>query len=60
MAYGEGRSKRELKRIARDYAATDDTKTYVVTTAKGTRLIARGINSAKALAGGDGTYKAKR
>lgn len=57
MAYGEGRGKKELARIAREYAKSDDDKTYVVTTAKGTRLIANGINSAKALAGKDGTYQ---
>jgi len=59
MPYGEGRSKRELDRIARDYAKTDDNATYEVTTATGSRLTTTGINSAKALAGKDGSIKKK-
>ncbi|MDT4994988.1 MAG: hypothetical protein QOH97_4880 [Actinoplanes sp.] len=59
MPYGEGYTKRELKKIARDYAKTDDNATYEVTTAKGSRLTVRGTNSAKAVAGKDGTYKKK-
>lgn len=51
--------KAEARRQAAEYRRTDDNKTYEVTTAKGTKLIARGINSAKALAGKDGTYKKK-
>ncbi len=57
MPYGEGYSDKELRRIQREYAKSDDDATYEVTTAKGTRLIANGINSAKALAGKTGTYK---
>lgn len=49
--------KREARRAAREYARTDDAKSYVVITAKGTRLHCRGINSARALAGKDGTYE---
>ena len=44
---------------ARRYRATDDNHTYEVTTGKGTRLTAKGINSAKVLAGKDGTYRKK-
>lgn len=51
--------KRQARREAAAYARTDDDHTYEVTTAKGTRLIAQGINSAKALAGKDGAYKRK-
>lgn len=57
MPYGEGRSKRELKKIARDYAKTDDNATYEVTTPKGSRIKVQGINSAKAVAGKDGTFR---
>lgn len=57
MPYGQGRSKRELERIAQEYARTDDDKTYEVTTAMGTILIAQGINSARVLAGKDGTFR---
>lgn len=57
MPYGEGRSKQELKKIARDYARTDDTKIYEVTTLQGTKIKVSGINSAKAVAGKDGTYE---
>lgn len=57
MPYGEGRSDRELKRIAREYTKTDDNASYEVTTSKGTRIKVTGINSAKAVAGKDGTYK---
>jgi len=59
VPYGEGYTKRELKKIARDYAKTDDDATYEVTTSKGTRLTVSGINSAKAVAGKDGTYTKK-
>lgn len=59
MPYGEGYTKRELKKIARDYAKTDDNATYEVTTARGTKLRVSGINSAKAVAGKDGTYRKK-
>jgi hypothetical protein len=49
--------KAAARRTARRYAETDDNITYVVTTAKGTRLIVTGINSAKAVAGKDGTIE---
>lgn len=49
----------EARRAAREYAKTDDSHTYEVTTAKGTRIKVTGINSAKAVAGKDGTYKRK-
>ncbi|MCG5460866.1 hypothetical protein MED01_004292 [Micromonospora sp. MED01] len=58
----EDRTPDEKKRArteARRYKATDDNHTYEVTTSKGTRLTASGINSAKALAGKDGTYRKK-
>jgi hypothetical protein len=59
MPYGEGYSKRALAKIAREYAKTDDNATYEVTTAKGSKLTVSGINSAKAVAGKDGTYRKK-
>jgi hypothetical protein len=37
------------------YRDSDDDKTYRVTTANGTRLVVQGINSARAVAGKDGT-----
>ena len=48
--------KAQARREAAERAKTDDNHIYVVTTAKGTRLIARGINSARVLAGKDGTF----
>lgn len=51
--------KAEARRAAAEYRRTDDNKTYEVTTAKGSKLIVSGINSAKAVAGRDGTYKEK-
>lgn len=59
MPYGEGYSDEDLKKIQRDYAKTDDNHTYQVVTAKGSRLTVKGINSARAVAGKDGTYKRK-
>ncbi|MBW8792148.1 MAG: hypothetical protein JF597_00655 [Streptomyces sp.] len=58
----EDRSKKEkaeARRFAAKYRATDDNKTYEVVTAKGTRITVSGINSAKAVAGKDGTYREK-
>lgn len=57
---GQGRSDEEYDRIAKEYAATDDDKTYEVVTAGGSRFVAQGINSAKTLAGKDGTFTAKK
>jgi hypothetical protein len=51
--------KAEARRDAQAYARTDDNHTYEVTTPKGTKLTAKGINSAKVLAGKGGTYKKK-
>lgn len=45
---------------AAKYARTDDDKTYVVTTSKGTRLTVKGRNSAQVVAGKDGTITEKR
>lgn len=45
----------EALRAAAERDATDDNHLYVVTTSKGTRLLARGINSARVLAGTDGS-----
>jgi hypothetical protein len=53
------REKAEARRQAAEYRRTDDNNTYVVTTAKGTRLTVKGINSAKATAGKGGTFKKK-
>ena len=53
------KQKAEARQQAREYGKTDDNHTYEVTTAKGTRLIVQGINSAKAVAGKDGTYRRK-
>lgn len=57
MPYGEGYTDAELARMQREYAKTDDDSTYEVTTAKGSKFKAQGINSAKVLAGKDGTIK---
>ncbi|HEX5543642.1 MAG TPA: hypothetical protein VFX60_19165 [Micromonospora sp.] len=57
MPYGQGRTNRELKKAARDYAKTDDTHTYEITTPAGTVITVNGINSAKAVAGKDGTIR---
>jgi hypothetical protein len=51
--------KRQARKEAAEYRRTDDNETYVVTTSKGTRLTVSGINSAKAVAGKDGTFKKK-
>ena len=51
--------KKQAMTDARRYKARDDNHTYEVTTSKGTRLTAKGINSAKVLAGKDGTYRKK-
>lgn len=40
---------------AAGYRDSDDNKTYRVVTANGTRLVVQGINSARAVAGKDGT-----
>ena len=57
MPYGRGHSKAELDQAKQD----NDTTTYIVTTACGSKLIASGEQSAKVLAGKDGTYqKAKQ
>lgn len=56
----EDRTKAEKKaarKAAADYRRTDDQHTYEVTTSKGTRITVQGINSAKAVAGKDGTYR---
>ncbi|TDB81488.1 hypothetical protein [Micromonospora sp. KC721] len=49
--------KKKARTEARRRQATDDSHTYEVVTGKGTRLTARGINSARVLAGKDGTYR---
>ncbi len=59
MPYGEGYTDKQLRRARREYAKTDDNATYEVVTPKGTRLTVSGINSAKAVAGTDGTYRKK-
>jgi len=51
--------KKQARTEARRYKATDDNHTCEVTTSKGARLTAKGINSAKVLAGKDGTYRKK-
>jgi hypothetical protein len=51
------KEKAEALCALREYKRTDDQHTYVVTTGKGTRLIVKGINSARAVAGKDGTYR---
>jgi hypothetical protein len=48
--------KRQARREAREYARTDDDVTYIVTTEEGTRIRVHGRNSARAVAGKDGTY----
>jgi hypothetical protein len=52
--------KREARRAAREYARTDNDLFYIVTTAKGSRLRCQGINSARALAGKDGTFEEEK
>jgi len=47
----------EARHAADVRAKTDDNHEYEVVTGKGTRLLAKGINSAKVLAGKDGTYR---
>jgi hypothetical protein len=51
--------KKTARTEARRRHATDDTHTYEVTTGKGTRLTAKGINSARVLAGKDGSFTRK-
>lgn len=51
--------KKKARTEARRRKATDDNHTYEVTTAKGTRPTAKGINSARVLAGKNGTYRRK-
>lgn len=51
------KQKAQARRDAARRAVSDDDHTYVVTTGKGSQLIARGIQSAKVLAGRDGTYR---
>lgn len=51
--------KAEARRAAREYAATDDDHLYEVITGKDSRITVRGVNSAKAVAGKDGTYRRK-
>ncbi|NIL56225.1 hypothetical protein [Salinispora arenicola] len=48
--------KKKARTAARRRQATDDTHLYLVTTGKGTRLTAKGINSARVLTGKHGTY----
>jgi uncharacterized protein (DUF3084 family) len=57
MPYGEGYTDDELAELQAAYAATDDQATYEVTTAKGSILTVTGINSARAVAGTDGSYR---
>lgn len=52
--------KRQARREAREYARTDDNHFYIVTNGRGTKLRVRGRNSAKVVAGKDGTYKRER
>ncbi len=52
--------KAQARREAAEYARTDDNKTYVVTTPKGTRITVTGRNSARAVAGKDGVIKEKK
>ncbi len=47
----------EAERAAAEYAATDDDKTYEVTTGGGTKLTVTGINSARVVAGSTGTFR---
>lgn len=58
MPYGEGRSRRELKRAAKEYAKTDDDATYEVTDGNA-RYEVKGRNSAKVVAGKTGTIRKK-
>jgi hypothetical protein len=57
MPYGEGWTDEDLAEQQAAYAATDDTATYEVTTAAGTRLTVTGIHSARVVAGVDGRYR---
>jgi hypothetical protein len=50
--------KAEARAAERQYKASDDDAKYVVTTG-GSRIIVTGRNSAKAVAGKDGTYEKK-
>lgn len=56
-------AQKKLARIEAARAAAEDradgNRTYIVTTAKGTRLTVQGITSARVVAGEDGTYKPK-
>jgi hypothetical protein len=57
MPFGEGYTDDELAEMQAAYAATDDDATYEVITAEGSRLTVTGINSARVVAGTDGTYR---
>jgi hypothetical protein len=48
---------RQARRETREYARTDDDVDYVVTTDRGTRIRVHGRNSAKAVAGKNGSYE---
>jgi uncharacterized protein (DUF849 family) len=52
--------KAEARRASAAYRARDDDKTYEVTTGKGTQVTVTGRNSAKVVAGKDGTYREKK
>jgi hypothetical protein len=62
---GKPRSKAELAGVStahmteREYDLTNDSKTYLVITGKGTRITVKGIHSARAVAGDDGTFTVK-
>lgn len=49
--------KRQARRQAVEYARTDDNRYYIVTTANGTQYRVHGINSARVVAGRDGTIQ---
>jgi hypothetical protein len=51
--------KRQAYIDAAKYARTDDDVTYVVTSKDGTKYTVKGRNSAKVVAGKDGTIKKK-
>lgn len=53
------KQKAEARRAAREYAATDDDHLYEVITDNGTLITVRGVNSAKAVAGKDGSHQRK-
>lgn len=53
------REKWQARKEEADYNRTNDNHTYEVITGKGTRVTVKGINSAKAVAGKDGTFKKK-